>query len=377
MTEKLKTLLDERASAVDFPLPDLDAVRRAGRRRRHSRYAATAAGGLAAAAVVAGLVVVLAPGDDAPGRAVDPAAPAGRPPEPTYLAGSTVHLLDGTTVVDVGRPVASYVATGQGFVAAGRDGAVWSVLRGADGAYAVERVGQTDERDSDLVHDPATSQVGWVDPSGAAPAYVVLDTATGEQQTLDVDTTGMAVLDDEADPASFYALDAGTAYLRSTGGAVALDLADGTTRPLGPTENGFDLVAARDGDVVFGTDEGLAIGPRTDQPRLRLDGQYASTAVFSPDGAWLTLDAETATVVDTASGELVELGLPGFSVGYDWLPDGRLLALAVEDPAPGASFLACTVPTGSCETLAGDQVDADTLESGTFVLPAGADMSDD
>ena len=378
MTEKLRTLLDERASALEFTPPDLAAVRAAGRRRRHRRRAVAAGGsGLLAAAAAVAAVAVLPVGhertasepdgatavDAQRDRSVDPVLP------PSYATGRTIRALSGRVVEETGNPIEAYVDTRDGFVFVNDSGVVFAVS--ADG-LTLGPVGNTDPRSPRLVADPATSLVGWVDPTESDdPAFVVLDQSTGSRQVLDADTEGMDYLADELDPAAFYALDGGTAYVRDRSGAVAVDVATGQRRPLGPTRSGFDIVGARDGRLVFDTEEGLAIGPTLDRPEVRLDGDYSSLAVFSPDGRYLSLDADTATVVDAATGEPVGLDVGGgdFSVGWRWLDVDSLAVLTLEGRR--VDVLDCAVPSGQCEVLQRGVTDLAALENGDFLLPSG------
>jgi len=89
MTEKLKNLLHERAAAVDFAVPDVDSLTRAGDRRRRRRTAAIVAGSVAVLAVVGGAVALpqLVGGDGSP----EPAGGTTPTPALSWVMGRTLY----------------------------------------------------------------------------------------------------------------------------------------------------------------------------------------------------------------------------------------------------------------------------------------------
>ncbi len=174
MTDKLKTLLDERASAPDFPVPDLVAIRAAGTTRRRRQYAGAAAAAVSGVAATTALVLALGGTTDSDDArtiiADDPTSQvaAPRPFDLAHATGSTIFDADGDPVVtDVGHQVVAMASTGIGYVTADPDGGVWSVT-----GSAVTRLGQTDPghssspttapaRSSDGSTPPAPSRSTW------------------------------------------------------------------------------------------------------------------------------------------------------------------------------------------------------------------------
>ena len=345
MTEKLKNLLHDQATTVDFAVPDLDAITASGDRRIRRGRGAGLVGGLAALAMVGGVAVVALGGGESTPRVADepfPSTPL------SWADGSTLHA--GGLTHDVGHDVAAYVATRHGYVFADDDGTVRSLVAGR-----VEEVGTVTTRGPRLVGDTDGALVGWVDPSGEAPAFVVLDTSTGRVTTLATETTaGMGSLADEKDPAYFYAIDGSTAYLRDHRGAVGVDVASGEVVWRDRTaRNGFDVVAAEDGLVALDAgDDGTRIEGGAESVTLRQ--VYGSVGTFSDSGRWLTLDADEPEVYDARTGRRVriDIGSRVFGTGYAWVDDSTLVVLAAQTEAGPVELLTCTVPDGSCTQAA-------------------------
>ena len=361
MTEKLKQLLHEQAESAQLAPLDADAIARSGDRRRRRRRGAAVAG-LAATLVVAGGVASRVGGDET--VADDPAAPAAVSAEVTWATGTTIHAPSGD--VEVGRQVRSYVRTAAGYVVADPRGVVWSVRDGE-----VTRVGQTDERVPRLVSDDESGLAGWVDTAADAPVFVVLDQATGEvtRHTGHTDPS-MGTLADEADPAFFYAIDAGTAYWRDQRGAVATDLDSGEARVVDPdARNGFDISDAEDGIIAFSGDRGTVLGTAPGEG-VRLADAHGSAGAFSPDARWFSADADEPQVYDARSGDPVRLDLDrGFATGYEWLDDDTLVVIAARTEASPVELLTCEIPAGDCERVA-ELPPFDKLAVG-FALPVG------
>jgi hypothetical protein len=375
MTEKLKTLLHDRAETVAFGAPDLDAVIRAGDRRLRRRRGAAALGGLATVAVVGALLVPRLGGSgDDDGRRVahDPGAPA----QVSWVLGSVLH--DGARTVDLGFQVTSYVRTSAGIVATGPDGTVHSVI----GGRTVD-VGEVDAAHPHLVGDSEGPYVGWVNASGEGPAFLVLDQATGEITSNGVAERGMGRAADAEDPAYFYAIDAHTAYWRDTRGAVAVDLDTGDVRVVdAAARNGFDIVAVENGQIAFqvipddASSDGTAIGTSRDTAML-IPRAYGSYGTFSPDARYYSSDADEPEVYDARSGERVTFDLDyAFATGYEWLDDSTLAMIAQDTPTAPVQLLTCQVPAGTCDVAVDDLGSFDDLLADGFVLPVGDPLED-
>jgi hypothetical protein len=353
MTEKLRTLLHERATDVDFPTLDLDALVRAGDRRRRRRGGIVVAGGVAALAVTAALVgpLLVDAGDegDGSGPATGTSSTTSLPTGVfSWASGSVIHA--GDAQVDVGAEVAAFVANDAGYVFADTDGLVHELVDGQ-----LSEIGRTDRGSVRLVTDHDSSLVGWVSTEGDAPAFVVHDLATGARVLEDDSATaaGMGGLADEEDPAYFYALDGHTAYWRDHRGAVAVDLRTGGVEVVdGDAANGFDLVDVQDGVLVLSGDEGIEVGTSVEDARP-LGNIMEGSGRLSPSATRYAPDAETLTVVGVGDGADVSPRLEGyyFSTAYEWVDDDTVHVIAQEDEESALDLLACTVPAGTCELL--------------------------
>ena len=354
MTEQLKTLMHAHADSVDFAMPDLEAMTRAGDRRRRSRRTALV-GGVAALGVGAAFLVpgIGAGGDHTGGPAT--ATPAAPRAEVTYAVGSTLHI--GDESVDVGHEISAYVRTADGYAFTDPDGTVWSWL----GGEAIE-VGTTDARRPRLVADDEGTLVAWVDRQ--QPAVVVLDQGTGETWPLA-----------ESRPSYVYALDGRTAYWRDDRGAVAVDVDSVASRVIDARAKGTrDILAVEDGLVAFqGGADGPHLGTSPDDG-ITLPDVYGSVGAFSPDAAWFTIDADDPLVYDAHTGEQVAFDLDyGFAAGYEWLDESTVVMVAGREPNNDAQavLLTCTVPAGTCEEATGELGTFTELVRTGFTLPTG------
>lgn len=370
MTEKLAAMLHEQAERQRFETPDVTRLVAAGDRRVRRRRGLTAVGAVAAVAFVGTLAVTQwtgADGDHA--LAADP-LPTG---QVSWATGSTLHTPGGST--DLGRPVRAYVRTAEGYVFADPKGTVWSFVDDR-----VSEVGATDPEHPRLVGDPDGALAGWVDATGAHPTFVVLDQGTGGVTSYDEHTSpGMGLLADEADPAYFYAIDDGTGYWRDERGAVAVDLTTGTATVVDATaSNGFDVIDAENGLVALDTGNGRTlVGATVDTARpLRVHGAHLDApGAFSPDGRYLSVDADEPIVVEVATGRRVDFDLAGFATGYEWLDASTVVMIASSD-GEQVDLLACAVPAGTCRAAASDLGTFDELQEGDFALPIGEGLAD-
>jgi hypothetical protein len=370
MTEKLKTLMHDRATLAEFEMPDVDVLVRAGTQRARRR-GLTMVGG-AVAATVAAVIAVSAlsggpGGSSGPAIANDPLAVDA----PSYGRGSVIHAGDDS--VDVGHQVNAYVRTRVGYVVADPSGTVWSVAAGR-----VSRIGETSATHPHLVSDDEGPLAGWVDGTGERPEFVVFDQSTGETvRNDDATTSGMGVLADEADPAYFYDIDDRTAYWRDQRGAVAVDIDSGELSVVDKkARNGFDLLGVEDGvlAVLVRGQGGVAL-TGADRHLVLADAPGAP-AHFSPDASWVSVDADEPMVFDVQTGERMPLRLDdAFATGYEWLDADTLVMLAASDPSGSFRLITCEIPAGSCEDAAADLGTEDELIA-DYALPNGEDISD-
>ena len=349
MTEKLKSLMHERAAAPDFEPPDVDVLMRAGTERVRRRRGLTVVAGVVAAAVVGGTAVLAT--DDPDGQsATEPVAPAAL----SWATGSVVHTLGGD--LDVGHPVEAYVRTAEGYVVADERGRVWSVV-----GSSVAEVGRTDPRRLRLVGDSDGSRAGWVEPRRSGRVYAVVDQATGDVTRFGHDASRL------------FAIDGGTAYVRDPRGALAVDVDSGATRVIeAEVQDGDTVLAVEDGILAFdAVDDGTSVGTRWDDA-VALPDSYGSQAAFSPDARWISVDADELRVYDVRTGDRVDLDVSGryFATGYEWLDDHTLAVLSAEDEDDAADLLTCDVLAGTCQVAVADLGTFEELRSG-FALPVG------
>ena len=362
MTEKLKTLLHEQAETVDFALPDLDSLTRTGDRRIRRRRATGLLGGVAALAVVGGVAVTQLGGSDDVRRD----APAGEPTATarvTWAEGSVLHWPGGSS--DLGHPIRAYLPTEVGYVFTDGAGAVYSAVDGQ-----VTRVGAISAKQPRLVADHDGSRAAWVDPSGPRPQLAVLDQGTGETRFY---------TDSGFD--SVTALDGDTVYGQAHGTALALDLASGTTSPV-DVPSGAEVMAAEDGVIVSDTGDGDGgadgdLVRRPDGTVVTLHQAYSSSATFSPDARWVSIDADEPKVFDTTTGEQVEIDVAGrvFATGFEWLAPDTLVMIASRNENGPVELLTCTVPDDTCESTVPDLGSFSDLPA-TFAFPIGIELED-
>ncbi|WP_205474520.1 hypothetical protein [Nocardioides sp. SYSU D00038] len=365
MTETLKSLLHDDADGVDFAAPDLDAITRTGDRRRRTRRGFALLGTAALVAATAG-GVVLATGDDGGDRRTPVATDPLPTDQVTWVTGDRLHTP--TSSVDLGHEVRSYVRTSAGFAFVATGGAVFSFVDGT-----ITEVGSTSAKAARLVGDTDGSRVGWVDASDGAPVFVVHDLATGETRTLEGETSaGMGELADEDDPAYFAALDGDDAWWRDARGLVRTDLGSGEATVVDADQsNGFGLLAVEDGlTVTDGGDAGTRVGG------LTLPQVYGSAGALSPDGTWVSVDADEPSVFATADGTRVSFDLPGFATGYEFLDDETVVMIAQARESDPVQLLTCVVPAGTCTVAVPDLGSWDDLSAAGLALPVGEPAAD-
>ncbi|MDQ4054763.1 MAG: hypothetical protein M3237_18995, partial [Actinomycetota bacterium] len=273
----------------------------------------------------------------------------------TWATGSTLHSPDGDS--DVGHPVEIYVRTAAGFAFTDPDGVVRTLVDGV-----VTEVGRLDPDEPRLVGDADGSLVAWADRSGPRPSYVVTDLAGGRTHVLDDDV--------EAGPVLLDAVDGRTVYLQDGRGAVALDVDSREASVVDPSATDWpEIVAAEDGLIAFSGDDGVVVRAPGRGP-VTLAGGFGDTAAFSPDGRWVTIDADQPRVYDARTGEPQTFTIEDeFATGFEWLDEHTLVLIAAATPGSTMRLLTCQLPDGTCAEAA-VLGQPDRVED-TLALPVG------
>lgn len=388
MTEYLKSVLDEQATAVAFKSPHLEAIAHAGDRRIRQRRVAALAG-VVVFALVAGTVAVSA----WPGSRVTPNVGNGPPGTVSWAAGSTIHA--GPDTIEVGHVVNAFVRTSLGFAVVDDTDNVYSVT--AQGVTQIGHVTATLPNNTDqqrLVSDPRGTLVGWVgeDPPGTLTMYTH-DQATG--RTRSYPSSGGSEPD-----ALFFAIDDRTGYWRTSWNVYAVDLDTGVERLIkpGPAYD-FEVYSVEDGVLAFSpnADTTFFAGRSVEEARQLRDFSTerptgsTDPVRLSPTGSWLSFGAARLNegapgktfevtsipeVYDTTTGERITLRLPGdpkVALPAVWLDDVTLQVVAGEylvgaDPDPQLTMYTCSLPAGSCQLAA--TIDTFT-DANPMVLPDG------
>lgn len=373
MTDMLRTLLHERATSVNLATPDLDTITRVGARRvRRRRRIGIASVGATIAVTVAVPFALTSDGDSArdgsPQIADVPSASEGAFPRGplNYASGNVIYY--GDEALDVGVPVGAFVQTAYGFVVAS-EGDVYEV----DG-IKVQKIGQIDAERPRLVADNDGTLAGWVQ-RGSEPAFAIQDLAADVTsiQAIEQPVNPDALADGE-DPAYFYDIEDGTAYWRDARGAVAFDVATGSSQVVdAEARNGFDLVDVENGQLVFYGEEGIEIGP-TRADAKPLAGISESRGVLSPQATYYAPDAEELRVVDVTSGLDVTPPLEGyaFSTAFGWLGRDTVVVIALKDlnDVSPISLLTCSVSNQTCTSA------VTAGEIGEVQLPSGTRLGE-
>lgn len=361
MTDKLTTLLHDRAHATTFAPPDLDEVTRSGERTLRRRRSLTAVGGVAAVAAAV-TAVAFVPGPAARDGA-EVSGSDGAPASLTWVTGSTLHTA-GEEDVDLGVPVHAYVRTSVGYVYADRSGTIHAWRLGES-----VQVGRADPRGLRLVSDGESDLVGWVQEQGPGATIVVHDQRAGSTVRLDRRSSpGLG-----PGPVALDAIDAGTVYWRDARGLVALELFPGDTEVLDPDPGeGTAVTDVEDGVFATHLGQGTVVGTSPGEG-VTLGGADGSVGTLSPDGRYYSSEGDQQAVFDTRTGEQLVLDLDlGFATGYEWLSASTLAVLAADRPQEDATaqLLECTVPDGSCSTVEADLGTFRELE-GKVAFPTG------
>jgi hypothetical protein len=138
-------------------------------------------------------------------------------------------------------------------------------------------------------------------------------------------------------------------------------------------EDGVTISDTGDGD---GGAEGDLI-TRPDGGVVTLKQAYTSSAVFSPDARWVSIDADEPKVFDTTTGQQVDIDVDGrvFATGFEWLAPDTLVMIASKNETGPVELLTCTVTAGTCESTVPDLGSFADLAA-SFALPVGIELED-
>lgn len=359
MTENLKSLMTRAADQIGPALaaPDLAAIAASGARRVRRRRAGVLGTGVAAAVLLGSGAWVLADhphvADISPSGAPGPVAPVNGV---TWAWDGALHTGDGRAF-DVGHPITAYVRTHAGYAFTDGHGAVFSYVGGV-----VSRIGTISASHPVLRADEEGPWAGWVDPSGDEPRFVAYNLRTAEVERFGEPGPGMGQLADEADPFYFYGIDGRTAYVRDSRGAIAVDVVSGEVRVVdAQARNGFDVKGVENGKLAFAVEDpaageaGTMIGTRPGHG-VELRPGWGGVAVFSPDGHWVSLDADEPEVYDATTGKRVTIDVDGraFATGFEWLDDNTLVMAAGRTTTGTLELLSCDLRARTCDVVAPD-----------------------
>lgn len=369
MTEKLKTLMDEVTAMQDFASPDLDAIVRDGDRVVRRQRAVIGGAAVATAAVAAGAVVLVSGGMGTGDTQVSDAAidSAGM----SWATGSVIHTP--TSSVEVGSPVRAYVRTDVGYVTVDQRGTVRSIV-GDD----VMEVGRMEPSSLYLTSDTEDSLAAWLQHEpGGDWSWVVFDQERGRrlatfEEGRAPDIVGVVV-----------ALDGRRLFVHEGRDYMALDVDDGLEEVVDGPARDAQLLSVESGIQAWvepGDDGGESeyVLGRVGAEQVRITSVEGFLASFSPDGRWISFDADEPRVFDAATGERVAIDLEGrvFGAGYEWLDDDSLAVIASRDESGPIELLVCQVPAGSCDVAAPDLGSFDRAIDVGFALPSGEVIDD-
>lgn len=351
MTERLKELLHDEASALDVPAPDSGAVLSTGRGLRRRRRAATWGAGLAVLAVIGGAAVTASSlgGDDS---AKDNTPAAAQPATgAVFSVGTTVYLDDGATKATIDdKSIKSLYYTSAGvlvrhgnnpnsdgggpqrFSLVTPDGTVQPIS-----VVTEETVASTDPDQPYLAYaetiDGHTSVVVWDlrDDSEAARVPLPDGLHWGGWPAPPVALSGDLVYVGADDVQRAVNWRTGDVEEITTIGPGYPDVFGG--RAVVSTDNKSSIIDVASGETLVGPEKGYF--------RLAPDGRYALMSDFMSD------DPKT-TIFDVATGAHVVLDGPDY--GFGWSADDRLFSV------DGNQLTTCDPDTGTCTTQPVDLV---------------------
>ena len=360
MTGLLIGVMHEHADTLPAPDIDLDAIVAEGERQVRRQRLGT------------GLVAAARAGPKPPTARSVPRHLGGEEVSPAsrgaFAEGSITYALgrhiywDGHAL-DVGRPVASYVATDNGFVYTSADGGVW-LYDGTSSAW----IGNA--QDNRLRADDQGSLVSWVETAEDGHArFVVYDAAAHARVArVDDEPADTSVSPDEAG-AKVFAVDDGSVYWRHDAQLARYDIPSDRESVLA-AEPGTEILDVSYGTLAFtaGTGQGAgAAVAQTLDPEAPVVAR-ASDVLLSPNARYLaTQVGDDIAVYDLGSGEDVTPDTSGYpsAAVVDWVDPGSATVLGVRrtDDAGHASG----------DVLRCDIRDECTVE-GTFAVADGEEL---
>jgi hypothetical protein len=378
MSELLKDVMNERASAAAGPNLDLEAIMANGDKRIRRRRVAV--GAAATAAVVAAVLAVPAVVDhDSLGRRDTPPATtkgAFVPRATTYAVDTTIYY--GDDAIDVSpHSVTSMVQTDFGFIFTAKQGDHQGVFW--TNASDLKQIGQTDQQAGTLLAaDDSGPYAEWVDTDAEpVPEFVVFDTATGRQVVRT--SEGNKPVPDQADEFDLpvvHAIDDDTAYWHSSAGTVAYDLTAGTQQVIQPHSDATYLYDVADGtfahssqnlSTAVGHDIGAArpFVPGIGEPVLSPSATFVMTMPGTTSKIW-TVDGQKDVTPDAGPYRTVLL--------TQWLDDFSFAAIGSRSGniyRGDVAMLVCSVTDGQCTT------DSESIGSlDRLIFPLGGSLTD-
>lgn len=382
MTELLRDVLHEHADAAPPPRLDLGDLIGEGERRVRRRQATRALAAAALLAVVAGTGFAV----QGPAGTPSPApAEASTPFEERRVSWATGDEIRwGAESFQVGRPVASYVQTDDGFVFTSPSRDVWF----HDGS-ASRRIGHAGA--GRLRADDTGSLVAWVGTDRAGNTeYVVYDTALEREVARVGDDAAGPALEETDLAAEVFAVDDGSVYWRTDGHRIVRHhVSSGDTvlvheqePPADPSSKApavYELADVAGGRLAYLVDAEGGVQAKVART-VDLDAPTvarASNVLLSPDARYLAAEEDdNIRLYDVATRADVtpDLSRYPFAVAYGWVDEETAMVfgiVALDGPGYDVDLLSCVVASGTCEEV-GETVVSES--SGLFVIPTGDPM---
>ncbi len=372
MSELLREVMNERATATDRPQLDLDAIVAAGDRRIRRKGIVTAVAATTAVVVITATAAsIIGSNQESRPDRVQPAGTGGDFEQRTtsYSTGSVIHY--GNHEIDVApHSLSSFVQTDDGFVFTDKGGLVY--LATAD---TVNRLGQTNQPYGTLLAAGDDGPyVTWLDTD--ASTFKVYDTAA-RREVASVEQPPQPKNPGEFDLLAVLALDGSTAYWHTADGVVSYDIDSDQTEVVKAGATTQWLADVADGTLARMSfdDQSITVSrdPHSDGPTV----PGFSHATLSPDARYVATDPhDSEQVFEAATGKDVTPAAEGYSFTavVQWTDADDYVALGIpQGNAEDEPFdlLTCSVSSKTC-TPAAKSVGV----FGNVQFPIGEDLSD-